>query len=133
MITALANEPIGRLYFNMYTDNELYFPYEVIPSLQNLRGSQWQALVKKVLSHDENHESVQAFTLMMVRLNGCLNCETDSYRAMRGCAACTFQTLRRYKGTDEDLLNLYEIALKDVRQFAQDHQMFGHIIKTETD
>lgn len=117
----------------MYTDNELYFPIEVIASLQDLRGPVWQALVKDVMQHDDTHESVLAFTLMMVRLNGCLACETDSYRAMRGCALCTFQTLRRYKGTDDDLHQLYQKALQDIRQFAQDSREFSYIIQTSTD
>ena len=54
---------------------------------------------------------------MMIRLNGCMACETDSYRAMRGCAACAIQTLRRYKGTDRDLLRAYQQALDDMRRY----------------
>ena len=63
--------------------------------------------------------------LMMVRLNGCVGCETDSYRAMRGCAACAQQTLRRYKGDDEELLAAFEQALADVRKFAETHPKIG--------
>jgi hypothetical protein len=43
-----------------------------------------------------------------------MECETDSYRAMRGCAMCAMQTLRRYKGTDQDLLTRYNQALAEV-------------------
>jgi hypothetical protein len=50
----------------------------------------------------------------MVRFNGCMECETDSYRAMRGCAMCATQTLRRYHGSDRDLLKLYARAQADV-------------------
>jgi hypothetical protein len=53
---------------------------------------------------------------MMIRLNGCLSCETDSYRAMRGCAACAVQTLRRFKGSDRELTRAFQQALDDVRQ-----------------
>jgi len=63
--------------------------------------------------------------LMMIRLDGCMCCETDSYRAMRGCGACAHQTLRRYKGTDAELLGLFEIALQEVRAFAQAHPTSG--------
>ena len=66
-----------------------------------------------------------AFMLMMVRLNGCVACETDSFRAMRGCPACAHQTLRRYKGEDEELLGLFEQALGDVRKFAESHPRVG--------
>ncbi len=109
----------------MYTDNELMFPNNVIPSLKKLRGPEWQALVERVAALSEFHEETLAFMLMMVRLNGCIVCETDSYRAMRGCAACAQQTLRRYKGEDDELLAAYEQALIDVRKFASAHPKVG--------
>ena len=109
----------------MYTNNELMFPHNVIPSLKKLRGPQWQALVERVTTQSEYHEETLAFMLMMVRLNGCVACETDSYRAMRGCAACAHQTLRRYKGDDEELIVVFEQALADVRKFADMHPKVG--------
>ncbi len=102
----------------MYADNALLFPHRVIPSLQKLRGPKWQELVEHVMALPECHEETLAMMLVMIRLNGCLGCETDSYRAMRGCSTCSLQTLRRFKGSDEDLLRLYEVALGDVRKFA---------------
>ncbi|HLV36000.1 MAG TPA: hypothetical protein VKY59_12830 [Spirillospora sp.] len=102
----------------MYTDNALMFPHRAIASLRSMRGQQWQALCDRVLALPETHEETLAFMLMMIRLNGCLGCETDSYRAMRGCAACAQQTLRRYKGSDEELLAAFEVALHDIRDFA---------------
>jgi hypothetical protein len=106
----------------MYTNNELLFPHYVIPSLRRLRGDRWQGLVERVMSLPDCHEETLAFMLMMVRINGCMACETDSYRAMRGCAACAQQTLRRYKGSDEELMEIYEQALFDVRDFAERHK-----------
>lgn len=102
----------------MYTDNELMFPRAVIPTLRNLRGPEWADLVDRVAAREETEDETLAFMLMMIRLNGCLSCETDSYRAMRGCTACAHQTLRRYKGSDVELLALYETALGDVRSYA---------------
>jgi hypothetical protein len=81
----------------MYTKNELMFPHHAISSLRRLRGASWKTLVERVITLPECHEETLAFMLMMVRLNGCMACETDSYRAMRGCAACSLQTLRRFK------------------------------------
>jgi hypothetical protein len=105
----------------MYTDNALLFPQHVIPTLRDVGSPAWQALVKEVVGYDEEHERTLAFMLMMIRISGCMACETDSYRAMRGCTACAHQTLRRYKGTDEDLINRYREALDDVRAFADEH------------
>ena len=101
----------------MYTKNELMFPHYAIPAMRGLRGSQWKALVERVMPLPEYHEEKLAFMLLMVRINGCMACETDSYRAMRGCAACAIQTLRRYKGDDDELLDVYEQALIDIRHF----------------
>ena len=109
----------------MYTNNELMFPHYVIPSLKKLRGPEWQALVEQVASLSEYHDEALAFMLMMVRLNGCVGCETDSFRAMRGCPACAQQTLRRFKGSDAELINFYQQALADVRKFAGTHPRIG--------
>ncbi len=103
----------------MYTDNELLFPRHVIRTLKRFRGPKWQALVEYVAALPESHEETLAFMLLMIRLSGCMSCETDSYRAMRGCTSCSHQTLRRYKDSDEDLLALYEEALVEVREFTK--------------
>lgn len=105
----------------MYADNDILFPYQAIPHLKALRGPVWQRLVHEILQLPETHERTLAFMLMMIRLNGCLSCETDSYRAMRGCAACAQQSLRRYKGSDDDLIKLFDKALQEIRQFATDN------------
>ncbi len=101
----------------MYAKNEIMFPPYAIPLLREQRGPEWQRLVDRVLSLEEDHPEALAFCLMMIRLDGCMECETDSYRAMRGCCTCAAQTLRRYKGNDRELLKLYKAALKDVEGF----------------
>lgn len=105
----------------MYTPNEIMFPPSVIKDLQNMRGEMWQDLVNRVLQQPDTHEDKLAFVLMMIRLDGCLECETDSYRAMRGCDLCAIQTLRRYKGPDSDLINLFNQALADIQQYKKFH------------
>ncbi len=112
---------------HMYTNNEILFPHHVIPALKKLRGPRWQALVERIAKLPETHEETLAFMMMMIRLNGCMACETDSYRAMRGCAACALQTLRRYKGEDDELLNQFNQALEEVRQYGDSHTQLGII------
>lgn len=101
----------------MYKNNELLFPTYVIPLIREARGPAWKALVERVLELPETHPEALAFSLTMIRLDGCMACETDSYRAMRGCALCAAQMLRRYDGSDEDLLAMYDHALADVQAF----------------
>lgn len=98
----------------MYTNNELLFPNYAIPLLRDMRGEAWRELVDRVASQADDHPERLAFVLMMVQLNGCMECETDSYRAMRGCAMCATQTLRRYKGKDDELLKAFALALADI-------------------
>jgi hypothetical protein len=111
----------------MYTNNEILFPYHVIPALSKLRGPKWNALIEHVLTLPETHEETLALMLLMIRLDGCMICETDSYRAMRGCAGCAVQTLRRHKGDDEELLDLFRQALDDIRDFAHQNATMGII------
>ncbi|MBM4423624.1 MAG: hypothetical protein FJ030_09565 [Chloroflexi bacterium] len=101
----------------MYTKNELMFPPHVIPQLRDQRGPEWQKLVDRVLGLEDDHPELLAFCLMMIRIDGCMECETDSYRAMRGCDNCAIQTLRRLKGGDRELLKQYKASLKEVEDF----------------
>jgi hypothetical protein len=101
----------------MYAENELLFPPYAIPQLRNERGPEWKGLVDHVAQLPEDHPESLAFSLMMMRLDGCMACETDSYRAMKGCRSCASQVLRRHKGADADLLQRYERALKDIRAY----------------
>ena len=101
----------------MYMQTEILFPPRVIPMLREACGPEWRRLVEKVATLEETHPESLAFSLMMIRLDGCLECETDSFRAMRGCPACALQTVRRYRGKERELVRLYQAALKDVRGY----------------
>ena len=101
----------------MYVNTEIMFPPSVIPALRDASGPGWRGLVDKVTRLEETHPESLAVSLMMIRLNGCLECETDSFRAMRGCAACALQTVRRYRANERELLRLYQAALVDVRAY----------------
>lgn len=117
----------------MYTANELFFPSHVIPSLRNLRGEKWRSLVCHVSTLPACHEEKLAFMLMMAQLNGCGTCETDSFRAMRGCGACAAQSLRRYKGTDDELIESYQAALKEVRSFLEADTRLNRFVQRSAD
>ena len=103
----------------MHAGSELLFPPYAIAPLQGLRGPEWQALVGRVAALPETHPDSLAFSLMMMRLDGCLTCETDSYKAMRGCAQCAVQTIRRFKESDEELLRLYRQAQEDIAAYLE--------------
>lgn len=102
---------IAALYQN---DAEVLFPARVIPSLRHLRGEKWRQLVDYVSPRPESDPEVLAFSLLMIRLDGCLRCTADSYRAMRGCTMCAQQTITRFRGTDEDLIEQWQIARGEI-------------------
>lgn len=102
----------------VYQDNtDLLFPDRLIPSLADLRSAGWQALIRRVASTDSNPVERTAFVLMMVRLNTCASCNADSYRAMQGCLACSQQTLKRFRGTDEELIEMFDAACQEVETY----------------
>ena len=70
-----------------------------------------------VTTLEEAHPESLAFTLTIIKLDGCLDCETDSFRAMRGCVLCALQTLRRYRKDERELLKLYKESLKEVQAY----------------
>jgi hypothetical protein len=101
------------------SDTEMLFPARVIPSLKHLRGAAWRRLVEQVSKQEEGERDTLAFGLMMIRLDGCLTCHADSYRAMRGCTACAQQTIARFKEPDEALIRLFKQARKDVDAYLE--------------
>ncbi|KAF0108811.1 MAG: hypothetical protein FD146_697 [Anaerolineaceae bacterium] len=101
------------------TGAELLFPPRVIPALAEARGPLWRDLVTAAAKWADASLEQTALTLMMARLNNCAACTADSYRAIRGCEACSKQTLRRFRGPDEELLRLYDAARIEVTRFLQ--------------
>ncbi len=99
------------------SDTELLFPLRVISTLGSLRGEVWQQLVKQMSARDAETTSQLAFVLMMVRLGGCITCSADSFRAMRGCTQCAWQTVRRFRGSDEELLGQFVQSKLEVEQY----------------
>ena len=92
----------------VYRNYDLLFTPRLIPQLRGLRSRAWATLIDDLSALPETHSDVLAFTLMMTALSGCLSCQRDSYRAQRGCARCARRTTITFKGSDVELINLYE-------------------------
>lgn len=104
-------------------DTDFLFPPRIIPYLRDLRGEEWRALID--LSAEVPADGLErlAFVLMMVRLAGCITCQADSYKAMRGCTICAIQTIRRYKGDDVELFRNLETAKQDVVSYLRNNHL----------
>ncbi len=111
----------------MYPDSEILFPPRCIPQLLDLRGPDWQSLVRRVLHLPHNHEEVLAFGLLIIRLSSCLTCDLDSYRASLGCCTCARRTISGFKGDDNELLSRYGRALQDVQNFIHRKSLPYHV------
>jgi hypothetical protein len=97
------------------SDTELIFPSRIIPILRSLRSEMWQQLIDTLNTKAPESVEHTAFVLMMVRMNGCVSCNVDSYRAMRGCTQCARQSVRRFRGNDEELVAQYELACEEIK------------------
>jgi hypothetical protein len=98
-------------------DTEMIFPMRVSPKLKALRGEEWGALVERVIHSSEASIEQLAFTLLLVRLSGCLTCHSDSYRAMRGCTECATHSVKRFRREDSDLVEQYQAAREEVMRY----------------
>jgi len=96
---------------------DLLFPASAIPLLKESRGATWESLLNKIIGTKSDSLEVTAFTLLMVRINNCIFCNTDSYRAIHGCPQCARQALHRFRGSDDDLVCLYTSAISEVSEY----------------
>lgn len=101
------------------SDTEILFPMRVAPHLRNLRGPIWKELVERALQAPEASPEQLAFSLLLIRINGCMTCHTDCYRAVRGCTVCAIQTVRRFRGPDAELINMFNRAKEDVLAYLE--------------
>ncbi|HEY67023.1 MAG: hypothetical protein DRI79_09075 [Chloroflexi bacterium] len=101
----------------MYPDSEILFPPRCIPQLRDLRGPEWAELVDRVAALPDGHEDVLGFSLMMIKMASCLTCDLDSYRASLGCCTCARRTASGFKGSDKEIIRLFEQAREEVRDY----------------
>ena len=106
-------------YYVVHAKAELLFPAHLISSLRDLRGEEWRSLVDRVSALPETHPDSLAFVLMMIELDGCLKCNSNNYKFLRGCYLCATQTVQSYKGSDHDLINLYNKARQELSTHLQ--------------
>lgn len=98
------------------TQAELLFPADRIPGLRALRGSAWQTLVERVIAGPATALDCVALVLVIARLSACPTCQSDSYRALRGCTRCAGQAICHYRGSDQDLIALFEQTRQEIEK-----------------
>ena len=99
------------------SDTELLFPLRVIAGLRDIRGEHWQGLIDRLSNEKADPADQQAFVLMMVRLCSCTACDADSYRAMKGCSQCAKLMIKRYRGSDQELISQFIACRREVENY----------------
>jgi len=101
----------------MYSRCEILFPHSRVSGLKKLKGEEWKKLTERVAALPETHEAALAFSHMMIKLCGCLNCDLGSYKAALGCAACSQRTINALRDTDQQLLRRFNKSHKEVSAY----------------
>ncbi len=102
----------------VYFRTELLFPHESVPSLLDAGDEQWQSLVEWVADLPETHEDALSFSLMMIRLCGCLRCNPGSYKASLGCSACGRRIIGMIRESEDgSLMSRFYRAREDLRRY----------------
>jgi hypothetical protein len=99
---------------------EILFPHKSVASLASVRNGKWRELVKRVALLPEEHPDSLAFSMLMIKQCGCLDCNPDRYKALMGCSACAKRTLSAYKGSDESLLRAFQKARAEVEEYLKE-------------
>ena len=99
---------------------DLLFPSRAIEPLRKLRGVEWENLINTLVELEPASLERIAFVLFMVRISGCTTCQSDSFRAMRGCVLCSSNTIKRYKSEDQNLIDLYEDAKMEITRYMKE-------------
>ena len=100
-------------------DTELLFPSRVLKELSGVRGEEFDDLLKQVIDLPQTDPDHLAIVLMMTKLNGCLSCNSDSFRAMRGCTQCSILNVRRYRGSEKQFIGLFHKARKEITKVTE--------------
>lgn len=100
----------------MYPESEILFPHRAIRPLRLERGAAWKELVDQVAGQRDGNEDTLAFSLMMIRLCDCLNCDQASYKASLGCVTCAQRVVCGQKASDLMLRQTFEKTRQEVRQ-----------------
>ena len=98
----------------MYPRTEILFPHRSISALKGLRDGKWQKLVERVAALPETHEDSLAFSLMMIRVCNCMNCDLGSYKASLGCSTCARRAISALKGSEINMMRHIPRAKREV-------------------
>jgi len=95
---------------------QIMFPLHAVQFLQGMRGDLWDDLLMSLKDLSPLSCEVSGFILMMTRQCGCSTCNSDSFRAMKGCIECSRQAIKRYKGDDDSLMAIHHKCISEMEK-----------------
>jgi hypothetical protein len=93
---------------------ELLFAHWAIRKIGNARGPKWKKLTTEMAKLPETHPDALAFQLTMMRINSCVTCDAKKYVERGGCARCSIAMLALSKDDEEQLIERFRAARKEV-------------------
>ncbi|MHC1784601.1 MAG: hypothetical protein AB9891_17915 [Anaerolineaceae bacterium] len=100
-------------------ETEILFPAYLIPELRDERGEKWQQFIDSIPSSPDKAGLESGLVLFLVKQGGCIGCNADSFRAMRGCKLCSQQTIKRFKGSDQSLIDQIQSAKTEIENWSK--------------
>ncbi len=98
---------------------EILFPHSSVNAMIGMRGPKFRELTKRIARLPEDDPDAMGYALMMIRLNQCLDCNPDRFKALMGCSACAKRTIYSYKGADDALVLAYKKARAEVDEYLE--------------
>lgn len=102
---------------SMFRNNELMFPHRAVSALTAVRNGAWQELTERIALLDEAEDESLAFSLMMIKLCGCLKCQPGCYKLSLGCTTCASRAVASFKGPDSALIRRFRKAHEEIQSF----------------
>lgn len=98
-------------------DTEYIFPASLASQLGDLRDVPWQQLIQTVTGNGISDVDRISLIYMIARISGCASCNSDAFRAMKGCLVCAKNAIKRFRGSDAELVEQFEQARKEVTEY----------------
>lgn len=105
----------------MYPLSEILFPHSCVPYLRHLVDERWAQLIDTVLREGEGSEIGLAFSLMMIHLCGCMQCDMSAYKSTLGCRICSQRAVAGVKDGSDGLLRRLDEAQRELRAYLTAH------------
>ena len=103
------------------------YPTYAVQHLRAMKGKGWRRLIDRVARLPVVHPEAIAFTLMIRRLGALIGSKGRMFRMDVECVLDIVELLKRYEGTERDLLDEYRHTLVEVESFLNGQRKMARI------